>query len=273
MKKIAVIILACAIIALPSCKNQGKKKVAEAEAAAQEQMSQKEKYLTEELKINFENLIESVKKMNKAPFLKSGETIELTEKEKMVKPDYLLDPAVANDLVTLTQKYRVAAMLGADKLISEMYDMPVDGYEASLKKLVLDINDPALKTYVEKYAKAEDENAVLVQLMNDEYDAGRPNYFWELASAYLVEELFICTQNIDKFMPMFDDQSASDITYNFICCHENIKQLIEFYPEMQSLNEILDPLYVINAINVEQLRSQLLELKGEIAVIRTLLCQ
>ena len=40
---------------------------------------------------------------------------------------------------------------------------------------------------------------------------------------------------------------------------------------MESLNTILDPLYVINAINVEQLKAQLIELKGEIEVIRTAL--
>ena len=70
---------------------------------------------------------------------------------------------------------------------------------------------------------------------------------------------------------MFDDESASEVTYNFVCVHEGIRSLIEFYPEMESLNTILDPLYVINAINVEQLKAQLIELKGEIEVIRTAL--
>ena len=273
MKKLAVIILACAIIAVPSCKNQGKKKAAKAEEAATEQVSQAEQYVTEELKINFETLLESVKKMKKAPFLKSGNTIELTDKEKMVKPDFLIDPEKANGLVTLTQKYRVAAMLSADKIIAKLYDMPQDAYNAAIKKLIVDINDPAVKSYAESYETAEDETALLSQLMNDEYDAGRANYFWELSSAYLVEELYICTQNLDKFMPMFDDESASEVTYNFVCVHEGIKQLTEFYPEMNSLNEILDPLYVINAISVEQLRSQLTELKGEIEVVRNLLLQ
>ena len=272
MKKLAVIVLACAIIALPSCKNQGKKKVAKTETAT-ETVSQAAQYATEELKVNFETLLESVKKMNKAPFLKSGNNVELTDKEKMVKPEYLVDPAVANGLVTLTQKYRVAAVLAADEIIAEMYDMSVDSYEAAIKKLIVDINDPAFKSYAESYGKAEDESALLSKLMNDEYDAGRANYFWELCAAYLVEELYICTQNIEKFMPMFDDETASEVTYNFVCVHEGIKQLVEFYPEMKSLNEILDPLYVINAINVEQLRAQLIELKGEIEVIRAMLLQ
>ena len=268
MKRLAVIVLACAVVALPSCKNQGKKKAAKAEGAKTEQVSKAEQLVTEDLKINFQALVESVGKMKKAPFLKSGSTIELTDKEKMVKPDYLIDPAVANGLVTLTQKYRVAAMLSADKMLAKLYGMPSDAIDGAIRKLVIDINDPAVKVYAESYEKAEDETALLTKLMNDEYDAGRTNYFWELSSAYLVEELYICTRNLDKFMPMFDDESASEVTYNFVCVHEGINQLVKFYPEMQSLNEILAPLYVINAINVEQLRKQLTELKGAIEVVR-----
>jgi hypothetical protein len=37
---------------------------------------------------------------------------------------------------------------------------------------------------------------------------------------------------------------------------------------MESLNTALEPLYVINAISVDQLKSQLTELKGEIKAVR-----
>ena len=80
--------------------------------------------------------------------------------------------------------------------------------------------------------------------------------------------MFILTRNIDKFMPMFTDETASEITYNFVCVHDGLTKTVNATPEMASLNEILEPLYVINAINVEQLRSQLEELKDEVEVAR-----
>ncbi len=268
MKRLPVILLAIALVALPSCKNQNNKKKAVSEEAKRE-ISQKEQYVTEELKYNLEQLIESTKQMKAVPFLnnKNGE-LQLSEKEKMVKPDYLLTTDHIGEYVTLTQKYRAVAMLSIDKSIAALYDMPTADYEAALAKLTVDVNDPALKEFSDKLSASEDAGEVISEFCDKEYEAGRANLFWEAVSAGLVEQIYICTKNLDKFMSAFDDKTASDVTYNFVCVHENIRQLIEFYPEMESLDKILSPLYVINAISVEQLKSQLNELKGEVEVIR-----
>ncbi len=270
MKKLTVILLALAVVILPSCKNQSKKKAAQ--EAGTTEISQKEKLVTEELKLNLQALSESVGKMKSVPFIYSSNgSVKLSPKEKLVKPEYLLDPALVADLVTLTQKYRAVAMLSVDKAVAELYDLPVKEYEENTAKVAMDINDAALKTFAEKLQANQGVGEAFTDFYDAEIEANRAPFFWEAMAAGMVEQLFVCTKNLEKFLGMFDDQSASDVTYNFVCVHEGIKSLIEFYPEMESLNTILDPLYVINAMNVEQLRAQLIELKGEIEVIRTAL--
>lgn len=266
MKKYAVVLLALAVIALPSCKNQNKKKAEE-----EREISRKEALLQEELKANVESLAASAKRIKRVPFTKTlpDGSIALTDREKMVKPDYLLDPSVANNLVTLSQKYRAVAMLAVDKMIAELYEMPVTDYKNVMAKLVVDLGDNAIKEFSEtNWDDKEKADGAISKMVDEEYEAGRAKFFWEAVTAFLVEQLYICTQNIDKFMPMFTDDVAADLTYNFVCVHEGITNMVELYPEMESLNTALLPLYVINAISVEQLKAQLTELKGEIEAAR-----
>lgn len=163
-------------------------------------------------------------------------------------------------------------MFNVDKVVCDMYDMPVADYDAALQKISIDLNDPALNEF--KDADWNDNEALKASLdkfIDAEYESGRAAFMWDSVAASLVEQLFVITQNMDKFLTLFDDQAAADITFNFVCVHEGIMSLIEFYPEMEGLNNALMPLYVINAISVDQLRDQLTELKGEIEVVRAYL--
>lgn len=273
-RSILLILAAAAVILAPSCKSCSSDKADKQEAAqaVDSTMSAKEYLATEDLKINMGNLLNSLSAMKPAPFINAeDEKLSLTNKEKMLKPTYLADPKFIDNCVTLTQKYRAVSILTVDRVIADLYEMDITPYDEALAKLAIDINDPALKDFSEKLRANSNAGAYLNDFCDKEYAAGRANLFWEAVAAGLVEQTFICTQNIDKFMEMFDDESACNVTYDFITVQEGIKSLFEFYPEMKSLNEILKPLYVINAINVDQLRSQLTELKGEINVVRQLL--
>ena len=273
MKKVAVLFFALAVLALPSCKNQNKQ--AEADADNKE-VSVKETYVTEELKLNLQKLLEDSKEMKNTAFIKKSEggAFSLSDEEKMVKPDYLLAANAADNLVTLAQKYRILTMLGVDKTVADLYEMPLDEYDAAISKLVVDVNDPALKAFTDVDVNdAEAVKTAVNAFVAAEYEACRANFVWEAVAAGLVEQLYVLTQNINKFMPMFDDQAVTDLTFDFICIHEGIMSLQEFYPEMESLNTVLLPLYVINAISVDQFKSQLLELKDDIAAARAALLQ
>ena len=119
-------------------------------------------------------------------------------------------------------------------------------------------------TLNEKYRAVVMLESRIEKFYNESVKAGTVNLFWEAVVAGTVEQLFIITQNIDKFLPCFDDKAASEVSYRFILVHEGIKSLIPYHPELEQLQTILKPLEVINATNTAELRDQLLELKGAI---------
>lgn len=272
MKKLSIVLIALAVIALPSCKNNTKK--AE-NAEAKDYVDATAAELAEEsLKVEFQALMESAKKIKPVPFIKAQNDgkLVLSEKEKMVKPDYLIPASSVNNLATLYQKYRAVGMLTADKNIAGMYDMPVTEYNEAIFKLLTDINDPALKEfYTLPSIDIESDREAFSLFVDQEYEADRANFFWDGSAAGMVEQLYILTRDVDKFMPMFTDELAADITFNFVCFHDALSKMVEAYPEMASLNEVLTPLYVINAINVEQLREQLIKVKGDVEKAREFL--
>lgn len=272
MKRFALTILAILVVAMPSswCRTRVK-----AKAKAPEYINvPASQYVNETLKADMASLIESAKGIKSVPFLKSQKDgkIALSAKEKMVKPSFLMKADIATGLVTLNQKYRAVGILSSDKAIAELYEMPVGAYGEALFKLLTDINDPALMDfYTLPSIDIESNKEAFGVFVDGEVAEGRINYFWEGVTAGLVEQIFILTRDIDKFMPMFTDELASDITYNFVCVHDGLTKTVNATPEMASLNKILEPLYVINAISVDQLRKQLTELKGDIEVARAAL--
>lgn len=271
MKKVLYAVLAIAVIlSAASCKNNKKQQAQEAEAVDYSQETA-EKMLADEINVDLANLVESAKKIKPVAFLKTQKDgkLVLTDKEKKVKPTYLLAPEAANDLVTLSQKYRAVGMLTSDKIIAELYEMPTTVFNEAIFALLKDINDPALECFFTlPPMDIETNREAFAQFVDDEYAEGRINFFWEGIAALTVEQVYILSQNIDKFLPAFTDETAADITYNFVCLHDGLTKTVNASPEMESLNEILKPLYVINAITVDELKGQLLQVKDEIATAR-----
>ena len=258
------------IVAVSSCKNNNKQKEAEAEAPDYSEATA-EKILADEINADLANLVESAKQIKPVAFLKSQKDgkLVLSDKEKMVKPTYLLSPEAANDLVTLSQKYRAVGMLTSDKIIAELYDVPTNAFNEAIFKLLKDINDPALEAFFTlPPMDIETNREAFATFVDDEFAEGRINFFWEGIAALTVEQVYILSQNINKFMPMFTDESAADITYNFVCLHDGLTKTVNASPEMESLNEVLEPLYVINAITVDELKTQLLQVKDDIEKAR-----
>ena len=158
-------------------------------------------------------------------------------------------------------------MLSCDMTVANLYGMPVDSYKQAIAKLLVDINNPAFTVGTDGQSQEALESRI-EKFYNESVKTGTVNLFWEAIVAGTVEQLYIITQNINKFMPCFTDETASEVSYRFILVHEGIKSLIPYHPELEQLQTILKPLEVINAINVAQLRDQLLELKGAIGNAR-----
>lgn len=269
MKKLMIVCLSVAVLCLPSCKNFNKKAETEKKEAV---VFEGKKQIAEELvKADFNNILESVAKLKPAPFASATKDgrITLSNKEKKIKPNYLLAPEKASNLVTFSQKYRAVAMYAVDLVIANMYDMDSQEYKDVIAKLLIDLGDDAYTNFASMpWLDWEYASQTLQDLAKDEYEAGRQTFFWESVASSFVEQIYVISKNTKKFMPMFTDKTAADFTFNFICLFESIKTVIEMSPEMNNLYEVIKPLEVINAISVKQFEEQILSISKEIETSR-----
>jgi len=265
MKRVILVLLPLVLISI-SCRNRSKSQEKEVEriVSPQEQMA------VEAVKADFRNLSESSKRLKNLPFERGLEgEFKFTDKARMNKPDYLLDPSRAATMLTLEQKYRFVSMLKVDCIIARLYGMPEEGFKDAIGRLAVEINDSAFSDFASADSLPEEER--VSEFLDKEYAKGRARFFWESIAAGLIEQLYICTKDLDSFLAMFDDQTAADVTYDFVVLHDGVTSLLETDPDMVGLNNVLLPLYVINATCVEELRGQLEQVKEDITNARNYL--
>jgi len=218
------------------------------------------------IKMQFDSLATELGRMKKLPISMNKETgtIKLDDKEKQVKPDYLLQASVADNATTLSEKYRALAALEVDKEVAKLYDMPTEDYDKAITKLVADINDPSFKTL--------DDNGNIYETTEALYKAmdenGRINYFWQIVAASLVENLYITSQNSEKFLAAFNDEAAANITFRIILLQDAVIRLTDYDAEFVPIAKAIEPLTVLNAVTVSELREQMAEAKDKIAEAR-----
>jgi hypothetical protein len=100
---------------------------------------------------------------------------------------------------------------------------------------------------------------------------GRINYFWQLAAAAIVEQLYIANQNSEKFLSVFDDKAADNVTFRIVVILDAINRLAQYDPEVKPVADALAPLSVLNATSVDELKTQLEAAKDKIAAARAAL--
>ncbi len=217
------------------------------------------------IKMHIDSIASEAARLQKLPFLEKGENgISLTPEEKQVKPDYLLSPSVADSATTLSEKYRALSALTVDKKIADLYEMPLDDYNKAIAKLAADINDPSFKIV--------DDATTVMEAPQPLYDAmnenGRINYFWQLTAAALVEQLYVISQNSDKFLGAADDQAADNITFRIILIIDAVNNLSEYDPDIKPVAQALSTLNVLNATSISELKAQMESAKEDITKAR-----
>ena len=260
MKKLTILALAAIVFA--AC---GGNKSANVEAETDTLKSFEQEQIEASIKMHFDSIAAEFSKMEQPKFVKeTKDGISLTKEEKQVKPNYLLAPAVADEATTLAEKYRIISALSVDKRIANLYEMPVEDYEKAITKLAADIDDPSFKVI--------DNAGSLFETSSELYDAmnqnGRINYFWQIASAALVEQLYVVSQNKEKFLSTFTDETAANVTFRIILILDATNRLSQYDPEIQPIATALAPLEHLNATTVDELRAQIDDMSEEILAAR-----
>lgn len=195
--------------------------------------------------------------------INNGE-ITLSADEKKVKPDYLLAPSAANDVQTILQKYAAFSFLTTDRAVAKLYDMDTKDYDAAISKLLADINDPALEKLQDKGTFQQIEK----EIYEMEEKSGRIHFFWTATCAATVEQLYVASQNSEKFLQGYDDEAVANITFRIVLILDAIDRLSVYDAEIQGLAEAIQPLKKINATTVEDLKKELAEIKEDLAKTR-----
>lgn len=272
MKKFSLAIAAFAAMLLASCGGQNAQQTSEeavtdsATAAIKFEQSQ----IQESIKMHVDSI---AAEMNGKSFnnvfdnAKNGK-ITLTDEEKKVKPEYLVQPSVANDLATYSQKYAALPMLMLDREVAKLYGLDTAEYDNVIAKLTSDINDPAFKAMNETEGDLVAKHQALYEGMEKE---GRINFYWILSSAGVVENLYVMSQNTDKFLAGYTDEEVADITFRLVCILDALDRLSVYDPQIPGIAEALEPLKVLNAVTVEEFKTQLNTAKADIEAARNAL--
>ena len=262
MKKLSVLAIAFAAIAFAAC---GGKKSAQAEEATDSVKSFEQQQIEASIKMHVDSIASELGKLKTLPFLQEGKDgITLTKQEKQVKPDYLLTPSVADEATTLSEKYRILSALSVDKKIAALYEMPTEDYEKAITKLASDINDPSFKAI-------EDANTIFettTPLYDEMEKNGRINYFWQLAAAALVEQLYVINQNSEKFLSNFNDDAAANVTFRIVLILDAVNRLAQYDPDIEPVAKAIAPLDALNATTVAEMKEQLVKTKEQINAAR-----
>ena len=262
MKKLSFLAIAFAVIALAAC---GGKKSAQADEATDSLKSFEQQQIEASIKMHMDSIASELGKLKSLPFLNEGKDgITLTKQEKQVKPDYLLPANVAEEATTLTEKYRIMSALSVDKKIAALYEMPTEDYEKAITKLAADINDPSFKAIEDAGSIFETTS----QLYDEMEKNGRINYFWQLASAALVEQLYVCNQNADKFLSSFNDEAAANVTFRIVLVLDAVNRLAQYDPDIEPVAQAIAPLNALNATSVAEMKEQMAKMKDQIIAAR-----
>ena len=266
MKKLSFFAVALAAMTFAAC---GGNKSAQNAEEADSLKSFEQQQIEAVIKMNFDSLAAEVARLKQLPVVDKDGMIALTDEEKQVKPSYLLDLSVAEEAMTLSEEYRVLSAIEVDRQIAILYGMDLSEYDKAVGKLVADINDPSFKALDSELSIFE-TTQVLYDAMDEN---GRINFYWQLVSASLVEQLYIISQNSEKFLASVDDEAASNVSLRIILIQDAINRLTNYDPDLVPVAEALEPLTVINAITVDELKAQIAEAQDEIKEARKALIE
>ena len=153
----------------------------------------------------------------------------LTAEEKLIKPDYLLDPAVANTLVTKTQKVNALAILLEENEIRRAYEMPVEEANEAIARLTaevgnsLSVDNPDKKTTSERVSER----------YNNCKENGELALFWQFQFAVQCELRYLISQNPDMFFRNISEEQFQAFGEQFLTCRDVVETLAEYDPEVK----------------------------------------
>lgn len=229
MKKYYLFIALAIVAAMTvSCKNNNKKAAKTAEANA-EVVEAAKKILADDVLAKIDELAQSF--ADEAGKFAPEDIISsaLTEEEKLIKPDYLLEASQANEMVTRSQKLNAFAILLIEHHIRVAYGMPTEETDEVLARLVADVNDPV--SFDDEMSLTPAEKAKMAYKAHKE--RGDIASYWQFVLALQTEADYLISRNVDLFFRNLTEDQYASLTKQFNTIISAVRTLAEYDPEVK----------------------------------------
>ena len=194
---VSVAIIAAVVV---SCKNKTQ------ESAAGEIVEPAKSVIAEEVVSLVDDLLNNYVLGSEKVDVTTAFASSLSERKKLVKPDYLYDPEATNSLVTRSQKINALGILVAERPVRVAFGMPVDKVDEAIAKLAVDVNHPFSVEDVK-------EKSITERIKNDYAvckERGELCYFWQFAFAAENTCLYLVAHDPELFLgAITEEQYAS----------------------------------------------------------------
>ncbi len=218
-----------------SCKNNNKKAAKTAEANA-EVVEAAKTILADDVLATLDELAQSYinesGKFSPAPFISSS----LSEEDKLIKPDYLLEPSLVNEMVTKSQKVTALAVLALERHIRLAYGMPTESTDEALAHLTAELNHPVPADNPDNLTPSEKIRRTYLQCKED----GELSYFWQFALALQIESGYLISNNIDAFFRNLNEEQYASFLKRIIALSDAAKTLAEYESEVKQVWDVFN---------------------------------
>ncbi len=160
-------------------------------------------------------------------------------------------------------KIRILGVLDVDRRVAKQLGYTT-GYDGMITDLLDDINYPPL-LYIYQNGAISNLSYNLYTRMKED---GKINYYWHLAAATLVEQLYLISQNPEKIIENYNNEDAAITTFDIILVLDAIYSLSVFDPELENIVQAIVPLQIINATSASELKSQIIQVTKDIETAR-----
>ena len=229
MKKYYLFIALAMVAAMTvSCKNNNKKAAKTAEANA-EVVEAAKTILADDVLATLDELAQALIDDTGNFVPEDIISSALTEDEKLIKPDYLLEASQANEMVTKSQKINALAILLLERPIRVAYGMPTEEADEVIARFATEINSPT--NFDDEKNLTPSEKIKMAYAARKE--KGDIADFWQYAFAAQIESGYLISKNTEVFFRNLNEEQYHALTKRFKAVTDAVRTLAQYDPEVK----------------------------------------
>ncbi len=159
-------------------------------------------------------------------------SFDLSDAEKNVKPDYLLDPSASETLVTRAQKINALAIYISDLAVRKLYEMPLEDTKNAIVKLAADINFPIDMDFVTSDEPTSEKVKKTYEACKSSGDIA---LFWQFEYGIVYEVSYVLSCNPDLFLSKITEEQWQAFNVRKQQRRKAIDELAKYDEEMAQL--------------------------------------